>query len=240
MNEPDLIQGRSFGAAELAYVRQLLAEQPHASRRQLSRQLAQRWQWRTPAGQLKDMATRTLLRKLEQRGWIVLPPRRQAPPPRMQPPPAPTDRVSPPPIPITEPLAALLPLRVAEVSTPDASPQRALFAALLRQHHYLSHRSWVGQNLQYLVRDRQGRPVACVLWGAAAWQCAARDRYVGWDAAARRTHLHLLANNARFLILPKVPTYCYTSSVLGCQSNSGCCFSADGIDKPAWTFATAA
>ena len=204
MNEPGLLQGRHLGAAELAHVRQLLAEQPHASRWQLSRQLAQRWQWRTPAGQLKDMAARSLLLKLEQRGWIVLPPRRRAPLQRMRFNSASGEGSVPPPVPITEPLAAVLPLSLAEVSTAGASPERALFAALLRRHHYLSHRSWVGQNLQYLVRDRHGRPLACVLWGAAAWQCAARDRYVGWDAAARRTHLHLLANNTRFLILPWV------------------------------------
>ncbi len=204
MNEPALLQGRQVGAAELAQVRQLLAELPHASRWQLSRQLARRWQWRNPAGQLKDMAARALLLKLQQRGWIVLPPRRRAPPPRMRDLSTPPGLAAPPPAPITEPLAALRPLSLAEVSTAPAAPERALFAALLRQHHYLSHRSWVGENLQYLVRDRHGRPLACLLWGAAAWQCAARDRFVGWDAAARQAHLHLLSNNSRFLILPWV------------------------------------
>jgi hypothetical protein len=48
VNQPALLQGRHLGAAELAQVRQRLAEQPHANRRQLSRHLAQRCQWRTP------------------------------------------------------------------------------------------------------------------------------------------------------------------------------------------------
>ena len=204
MNEPGLLQGRQLGAAELAQVRQLLADHPHWSRRQLSRQLAALWHWRNPAGQLKDMAARTLLLKLQERGWIVLPPRRCAPPQRMRARPVPAPLASPPLAPITEPLPGLLPLRLAEVSTAGAPLDRALFATLLREHHYLSHRSWVGQNLQYLVRDRHGRPLACVLWGAAAWQCAVRDRHIGWDAATRQAHLHLLANNSRFLILPGV------------------------------------
>jgi hypothetical protein len=109
-----------------------------------------------------------------------------------------------PPAPIVGPLAALLPLAIHEVSTPLWAGERALFAALLQQYHYLSHRSWVGQNLQYLARDAQGRPVACVLFGAAAWQCADRDRYIGWDAPTRQQQLHLLANNSRFMILPWV------------------------------------
>jgi hypothetical protein len=62
----------------------------------------------------------------------------------------------------------------------------------------------VGENLQYLVGDNRQRPLACVLFGAAAWQCAARDRYIGWDAPQRAQHLQLVANNSRCLILPWV------------------------------------
>ena len=93
--------------------------------------------------------------------------------------------------------------------------------------------------MKYLIRDCQGQDLACLLFGAAAWQVAARDQFLGWSPRQRAAGLAYLSNNSRFVILPKVPTYCYTSSVLGCQSNSGCC-SADGTDKPAWTFATAA
>jgi hypothetical protein len=66
-----------------------------------------------------------------------------------------------------------------------------------------------------------------------------RDLLLEWNGTERAHYLDRVVNNVRFLMLPKVPTYCYTSSVLGCQSNSDCC-SADGTDKPAWTFATAA
>jgi len=51
-----------------------------------------------------------------------------------------------------------------------------------------------------LVCDAQERPLACLLFGAAAWQCADRDRYLGWNSAQRAQNLHLLANNTRFLI----------------------------------------
>jgi hypothetical protein len=63
-----------MGPAELAQVRALLQGHPDWSRYRLSRALAQGWQWRNGTGQLKDMAARTLLLKLEQRGWLVLPP----------------------------------------------------------------------------------------------------------------------------------------------------------------------
>ena len=162
------------------------------------------------------MAARTLLLKLEQRGWLELPPRRTTPSNRMRHKRLPQPGLAAAQAPVTEPLKELLPLHISECSRADkASGQRALFDALLHQHHYLSHRSSVGENLQYLVDDTQARPLACVLFGAAAWQCAARDRYIGWDSWMRAQHLHLVANNTRFLILPWVDVAHLAGHVLG-------------------------
>ena len=204
MFEPSVIQGRHIAVADLEQVRQLLAEHPDWSRRRLSQHLATLWNWRNPMGQLKDMAARTLLLKLERRGWIVLPPRRQVPSNRMRPKPMPTPQELVGESPLLANLGTLLPLEISEVSPAAGTHQRALFENLLRRHHYLSYRGSVGENLQYLVSDRQGRPLACVLFGAAAWQCADRDAYIGWDAAMRSQGLHLIANNSRFLIAPWV------------------------------------
>ena len=204
MHEPDLIQGRHIAATDLEQVRHLLAGHPDWSRRRLSQHLATLWNWRNPVGQLKDMAARTLMLKLEQRGWIVLPPRRQAPSNRMRHKRMPTPQGLVPESPLLEDLGTLLPLEISEVSAAAGTPSRVLFENLLHRHHYLCYRSPVGENLQYLVSHRQGRPLACVLFGAAAWQCADRDEYIGWDAATRSQGLHLITNNTRFLILPWV------------------------------------
>ncbi len=207
-----MIQGRKVGGVELEQVRHLLATHPDWSRRRLSQQLTLLWDWRNGTGQLKDMAARTLLLKLERRGWIVLPPRRQKPSNRMRQKPMPA-RPLPVPLPLVQSLKSLLPLVITEVSA--RAPERVFFEGLLQQHHYLSHRGSVGENLQYLVGDRQGRPLACVLFGAAAWQCADRDGYIGWDAATRARNLPRIANNARFLVLPWVRVPRLASHVLG-------------------------
>lgn len=214
MTDKEFIQGRWISPADLAQLKELLAAHPDWSRYRLSRELAQRWDWRTAAGQLKDMAARTLLLKLEQRGQIALPSRRRASPNRMRHkrPPAPAAGLDQ--EPLRQPLAGLQPLSWTEVSGGPA-PERALFESLLHHYHYLSHRSPVGENLQYLVRERAGRPVACLLFGAAAWQCADRDRYIGWDACRRAAGLHLIANNARFLIPSWVHVPSLASHVLG-------------------------
>jgi hypothetical protein len=207
VNETTVIQGRPIGVAELEQIRQWLAAHPDWSRHRLSRVLATQWAWRNPRGQLKDMAARTLLLKLEQRGWIVLPPRRSVPwVNRLPPPPAPRAEAPPVAAPaLPAPLSAWLPLVITEVSTATRA-LRERWIALLQGYHYLSHRGTVGENLQYLVTDRQGREIAAVLFGAAAWQCAPRDDYIGWTAPTRCQHLHLLANNTRLLIPPWVQT----------------------------------
>ena len=80
-------------------------------------------------------------------------------------------------------------------------------AAALDQFHYLGFGGPVGENLQYLVRDGGGRPLACLVFGAAAWKCQDRDRFLGWSAQQRQRNLALMANHSRFLIVPwaKVP-----------------------------------
>ena len=173
---------------------------PDWNRRRLSVEVATQWEWRNPAGQLKDMAARSLLLKLEARGWIRLPARQRKPSSRMGI--WAEAAVAIPEQPLAQPLDTLLPLVISEVSTPGGAAGRALFNGLLRQHHYLGYRSWVGQNMQYLVSDNQDRPLACVLFGAAAWQCAARDQYIGWENSVRGQNLHFIANNTRFLVVP--------------------------------------
>jgi hypothetical protein len=91
----------------------------------------------------------------------------------------------------------------------------ALFESLLHPYHYLSYTSSVGLNLKYLILDRRGRPLSCLLCGSAAWKCAARDIFLGWSAAEGETHLQQITNNTRFIILPWVQVPHLASHVLG-------------------------
>ncbi|MBX3747216.1 MAG: DUF4338 domain-containing protein [Verrucomicrobiae bacterium] len=212
--EESILQGLRLGPRQLEEVRALVADHPDWSRYRLSRQLATLWQWRGLNGQLKDMAARTLLLTLEKRGWIRLPERRWASPNRMRHKRMPSGE-EPSVVPIAGPLAELLPLRLTELSDGGDPRRSSLFESLLHRHHYLSYRSPVGENLRYLVEDRQGRPVACALFGAAAWRCTARDRFLGWDPATQARQLSLLTNNTRFLVPAWVRVPQLASHVLG-------------------------
>jgi len=207
------IQGRCLSAAQLQELRQWVGENPHWSRWRLSRELATRWDWRNGAGVLKDMAARTLLVKLAQRGLIGLPERRQVPTNRMRCGPPSTREGSEPGQPLTGTLAQLKPLTLREVSAEPAA--RVWVKEALARFHYLGFGGAVGENLQYVVRDGQNRPLACPVFGAAPWKCQGRDRFIGWTAAQRQQHLALVANNTRFLILPWVRVPDLGSWILG-------------------------
>jgi hypothetical protein len=205
VNESLVVQGRPVGELDLEMLRQWMGQNPGWSRRRLSQVLATHWDWRNGAGQLKDMAARAFLLKLHQRGFIALPPRRQVPTNRMRCRSEARENLEWNQHPIECGLAQLGVLAVGEVSSQAAG--RGGVKAALDQFHYLGFGGAVGENLQYVVRDGQGRLLACVVFGAAAWKCQDRDRFIGWSALQRERHLSLIVNNTRFLILRwvKVP-----------------------------------
>ena len=88
------------------------------------------------------------------------------------------------------------------VLRPVAVGEESRFKALLDTHHYLGAVAKIGHTLWY-VATWQGQWLALLVLNAAAWKCAARDRWIGWDLRHQYDRLHLIANNARFLILPQ-------------------------------------
>jgi hypothetical protein len=210
--EDEILQGRRIGSSEVGEIRGLIEANPLWNRRRLSVALAQRWQWYASSGQLKDMAARSLLLKLHERGLIVLPERRRAPPTRRSV--AMADLVdSLPPEPVESRLSSLRPLQIQVVG--PKKPDYPVFQNYLARHHYLSYRGPIGENLGYFIRSRTGVALACLLFGAAAWQCAPRDRWIGWSPEQRTHGLPLIANNQRFLILPWVRVDHLASHILG-------------------------
>jgi len=196
-----IMQGRQIGAGELETIRELIFAHPDWHRTRISQELCRKWNWRNETGQLKDIAARSLLRKLDHRGLIQLPaPIRSAnnvfrnrPDGQMT-----LDFCTEQ---IEGRLSDLQPIRIQPVrQTLDGR----LFRRLLQRYHYLGYNGSVGENLKYLVYDRQRRLLGCLLYGAAAWRVAGRDRFIGWDEVARKQGLSRIANNMRFLILPGV------------------------------------
>ena len=199
------MQGRQLSEADLESIRALRARHPDWSRQRLSVHLAQAWEWRNQADRLKDMAVRTLLLKLQARGLIELPAPRTRNGNRHRGVPSSTrlqpDRLTNQSDLIACSLATLQPIGLEWIQTPR---QRRRVTELLQQHHYRGYSGAVGQNAQYLAKDRLGRELAVMVFGAAAWKVASRDSFIGWSIPQRQARLPWVVNQQRFLILPWV------------------------------------
>ena len=233
---PSTLQGRPFGAVQLAEIKQLLEQSPQSSRYQLSRRLATLWNWRTASGQLKDMAARTLLLKLQEQGWIKLPERRWESPTRSGRAPAETPLALLDETRFEGSLSSLLPLRIEELSQLGRHVRRAQLEACVARYHYLGYRSRVGQNLQYWISSAQERPLACVIFGAPAWQCAARDQWIGWSIEQRAQRLSGVASNTRFLIFDWIGVPHLASHILGSIRQRIAADWKAKTGKPSWSW----
>jgi len=203
-------RGRVLSAQDVAFIQTLIDAHPEASRRALSSMLCERWGWRQPNGQLRDMVCRSLMLELHRAGHIELPAVRCRPPNNV------VARRRPGALaveakPLRVTLAELKPLAIRQVR---GTPEERLFGALLEAHHYLGYTQPVGEQLKYLVYAKD-RPIACFAWSSAPRHLGPRDRFIGWSAEARRQNIRFIAYNSRFLVLPWVEVPHLASHLLG-------------------------
>jgi hypothetical protein len=203
-------RGKTVTAADILFIRRLIAENPRLSRRKLSAKLCEAWQWKQANGALRDMVCRGLLLMLHRTGEIELPAIRQVslnPFLRREKPSVVSIEATP----ISGALAGIRPISVQQVRRTSEEP---LFNSLIEQHHYLGYEQPVGEHLKYLVWA-PGRPIACMAWSSAPRHLGSRDRHIGWSAEARRRNIRFVAYNTRFLILPWVEVPHLASHILG-------------------------
>jgi hypothetical protein len=203
-------RGRVIDQNDIAFINSLIAQNPDDSRWALSRKLCMAWNWVQPNGNLRDMVCRGLMLELHRAGHIRLPAKRCFPRNPL------THRRKPESIPIDQTalngqLPDIRPLNFRQVRR---TPDEKLFNSLIEQYHYLGYCQPVGEHLKYIVYA-QGRPVACLAWSSAPRHIGSRDRFIGWSSEVRMRHLHMMACNMRFLILPWVKVPHLASHILG-------------------------
>ncbi len=137
------------------------------------------------------MSCRVALLKLERDGHIILPPPQRPANNHLKKPKEKTLA-----LPTTE-QAGELALEIVDKKT------SSLWNAYIDRYHYLGYTPLPGAQLRYFVKT-DGEILALLGFAAAAWKCAPRDTFIGWDATTRKNNLHLVVCNARFLILVNI------------------------------------
>jgi hypothetical protein len=189
-----------------------MVDDPQLHRTQISRLVCEKLNWRKKNGGLKDMCCRVALLRMQDDGIITLPPPKRK---------ARCGKVN---IEFTEktiaqkqvvrPVHEFNNLHFRSVATPkDAS----LWNEYIDRYHYLGHKTLPGEQLRYFVYA-DNTIIALLGFGAAAWKTAPRDKFIGWSCEQRKNNLHLIVNNARFLILPWINSKNLASKILGMAS----------------------
>ncbi len=201
-------QGKQITANDIEFIRLLISNNPHTSRRQLSKKLCELWDWRQANGHLKDMLCRGLLLHLYRSGYIELPPIKCRPNNPLE------NRKKPRNIKIdTTPISELSCNETIEIRQVRRTASDNLYNSLIHQYHYLGYVYPIGEYLKYIFFI-QDRPIACIAFSSAVRHIQCRDKFIGWSKEKRALNLHLIAYNTRFLILPWVSINCLASQLL--------------------------
>ena len=210
MQAPFSYRGKIFTLDDVHFIRNLIAENPDASRWALSRKLCVAWDWVQPNGALRDMVCRSFMLRLHEAGHIKLPAKKRNPDNPL------VNRKSPGKIeidqtPINKSLSEILPIEIRQVRRTTLEKTAN---SLIEHYHYLGYCHPVGEQLKYIVFSKE-RPIACLNWSSAPRHIGCRDRFIGWGPLVRKKNLHLIAYNSRFLILPWVHVKFLASHLLG-------------------------
>lgn len=205
--------GRDFSSTEINQIRKLIAENPQANRHWLSKKVCELFKWLTPGDMTKDMSCRVAMIRMHKDGLIQLPPpqskngngKRCA---------RSTSQADPPLSEFQTPAKDIKDLQLELVTN---TVESLLWNEFIDRYHYLGYTPLPGAQLRYFAKS-QNTVLALFGFGASAWMTAPRDKFIGWNHNQRQNNLHLVVNNARFLILPWVHSTHLASRLLGMVS----------------------
>ncbi len=198
--------GRNFTLKELEQIRVLIKQNPEFNRMRLSKEVCRMLHWLKPDGKLKDMSCRVAMLRMQEDGLMQLPPPMHAKPPARK-------------IEFTSATALQNPIVCPVNQLPQLHFQMvtktttALWNEYVERYHYLGYTPLPGAQLRYFIAAGE-QIVALTGFGAAVWQTAPRDQFIGWNHDQRKKNLNLIINNARFLILPWVRSKNLASKIL--------------------------
>jgi len=204
------ICGQQVSSELVTRIQATVDSDPGLSRRELSRRLCTWLNWRSPTGKLRELGGRKMLLELDRGGVLRLPACSsgyafQHPAARAVPLPERAD--------VSCSLAQLGEVEVVPVSS-RYSQASQVWKALMAAFHPLGGGPLCGAQIRYLVKSATHGWLGGLSFSAATWRLRARDEWIEWSEAARRTHLQQVVNNSRFLILPTVRVSHLASHVL--------------------------
>ncbi len=100
-------------------------------------------------------------------------------------------------------LALGFPLSELAVLPVGDGAERSEWDRVMDEGHYLGFRGMFGGGLRHVAAGPDGEWLALLGWCAGAFKVGVRDRWIGWAREQQWRRLPLVANNCRFLVLPR-------------------------------------
>ncbi len=212
IEEEIIIRGRKFTEYDINIIKEILQQNPTATRRYKSKLICERLGWRQANGILKDRACLDVLLRLHNKELINCPPIRLSRRRKNQGG-ARKDKVN-----FCEPFEHIVgkvgDYKEFRFEMIRGTDKECLWDYLINTYHYLGYQVIVGHYLKYLIY-LDNHMIGCIEFSDAVLHLSLRDRWIGWDADVRKKNLHLIINNNRYLILPWVKVKNASSKILG-------------------------
>lgn len=195
---PKILSGREFTAQEIQDIQETVWACEGLPWSELVCTVCELLDWVTPAGRYKEKSCISALRKLEALGLLNLPARQPAKRPEREiVPGSETDPQEE----IMGTVRDIAPLRLEPVFGKQAI---GLWNEYVARYHPLGYRRPFGAHQRYFLMGRGERRLGCLLFAAAAWALAERDRWIGWSRQDRAQRLNWVVGNSRFVLFPWV------------------------------------
>jgi hypothetical protein len=192
--------GRQFNAEEVALIVTTIRMYPKLSQYEIASTVCELIGWITPNGKPKRVQCVEFLRKLEDEGLIQLPAVRARNVNQKCEQSNSTNKQT------ADDNRCMSEIReCGSVSLEIVRPGKRMeqWRRYVRNYHKLGDPRVLGSQIRYIITS-EGHDLGCLLFSAASWALMPRDVWIGWTAEEKKTRLHLIVNNSRFLILPGV------------------------------------
>jgi hypothetical protein len=203
-----VFSGRAFSSEDIEMIKWTRKSYPKLSRCEFAGTVCELLGWVTPGGTAKRVQCKAFLEKLEEEGVLQLPPpidtakknkygiRRKE---------YDFDTCE-----IKGEVGEYEPIRLV-IASPGEDLSR--WRAYVEKYHILGDKIVFGSRLHYFVKSGE-KELGCLQFSASAWSLEERDKWIGWTKEDRKTRLHLIINNSRFLIFPWIHIRNLASKVL--------------------------
>ncbi len=192
-----VFSGRTFSSEDIELIKWARKTYPKLPKYEFAGTVCELLGWTTQSGRSKEQQCLAFLEKLEAEGIIKLPHTNNI-------------RKNKSSVRVSE---IIFDTKEIEGEVSEYEPIRLTIArpgkdlsrwrSYINQYHMLGFKTVFGSRLQYFIKSGDIE-LGCIQFSASSWALAERDKWIGWTADNRKTYLHIVVNNSRFLIFPWV------------------------------------